>query len=232
MRANRKPRTILAQAPQRGLSLIEVLITIAVISILAGVLLPQLQANIPDRLIAVGQIVASDLEYARSLAVANNSKYRCVFDVASNRYHLEHSGASFVLEALPPNPFRPSDDEIDEQTTDLENLPIGNPAVELVAVVRMAGGGSEVGDIEYASNGGTTRSEPTIIWLGCGYGEGRRFLSLALNPTTGLVEVGEVTASLPAGISDRSAWLRSPSGHWLVAAGNRGREQLSQGATL
>jgi prepilin-type N-terminal cleavage/methylation domain-containing protein len=210
MGSNRKARLPQAQVLRKGLSLIEVLITLAVISILAGILIPQLQADIPDRLIAVGQIVASDLEYARSLAVANNSKYIYEFNVDENRYHLEHSGTSLVLEALPPNPFRPSDDEIDEQTTDLQHLPIGSPTVELIGVLRMAGSGVEVASIEYGPNGGTTRSEPTVIWLGCGYGDGRRFLSLTVNPTTGLAEVGEVTVRLPTGLSDRSSWISHP----------------------
>lgn len=215
MRSNRKSRPAVTQVPRRGVSLVEVLITVLVIGILAGVIIPQLQADVPDRLVSVGQIVAADLEYARSLAVANNSKYRCEFDVDANRYHLEHSGASMLLEALPPNPFRPSDDEIDRQNTELNRLPIGRPAVELVGVLRMSGGGTVVDSIEFGPNGGTTRSEPTVIWLACGHGDSRRFLSLSVNPTTGLVELGGVTARLPSGVSDRSAATRfTAPGRW------------------
>jgi prepilin-type N-terminal cleavage/methylation domain-containing protein len=214
MKANPKPRHRIVQAPRSGLSLIEVLITLAVISILAGVLIPQLQADIPDRLVSVGQIVAADIEYARSLAVANNSKYRFQFSTSANKYYLEHSGTSSILEALPSNPFRPSDDEIDEQTTALEDLPIGKPQVELIGVLRMSGAGMAVTDLEFTANGATTRTESTVIWLGCGSGEGRRFLPLTVNATTGLVEVGEVTTQLPTGLNDvsfRSNRLVNPS---------------------
>src|SRR5688500_9883392 len=66
----------------RGLTLVELLITLAVISIVAALLIPQLGQQIPDQLSAVAQIVASDLEYSRALAVANNSQYRITFELA------------------------------------------------------------------------------------------------------------------------------------------------------
>jgi len=228
MGSNHKFRSGRAQAYHAGLSLIEVLITIAVIGILAGILLPNLQANIPDRLNSVGQILAADLEYARSLAVANNSKYCCRFAVSQNRYHLEHSGTSALLEALPPNPFRPSDEQIDQQFTDLNELPMGKPVVDLVSVVRLSGSPVSVNDVEFLPSGGTATSQPTVIWLGCGYGDGRRFIPITINPTTGLVEPGEVTKSLPSGINDVSAALRKKSGP-LLASANQQQRQPAEG---
>lgn len=211
MESNRKPRRAVAQARRAGLSLFEVLITVAVIGILAGILLPNLQASIPDRLEAVGQIIAADLEYGRSLAVANNSKYRFRFELAQNRYYLQHSGASALLAALPQNPFRPNYEQIDRQYTELNDLPIGKPAVTLVSVVRSSGTPVSVNDVEFLPSGGTASSQPTIVWLGCGRGAGRRYLSITINPTTGLVEPGEVRKELPAGINDASAAKLPPS---------------------
>src|SRR6476620_4963425 len=63
-----------------ALTLIEVLLTIAVLAILAGILIPQLSADLPERLSAASQVVSADLDYARSLAVANNSSYRITYD--------------------------------------------------------------------------------------------------------------------------------------------------------
>src|SRR5687767_2609849 len=68
-----------------GLTLVEMLLTIAVLAILAAVLIPQISSDIPERLDAGAQVVASDLDYARSLAVANDSKYRVAFEPLSNR---------------------------------------------------------------------------------------------------------------------------------------------------
>ncbi|HMC11000.1 MAG TPA: prepilin-type N-terminal cleavage/methylation domain-containing protein, partial [Pirellulaceae bacterium] len=65
-----------ATGRRRGLTLIELLLTIAVLAILAAVLIPQLSGDLPERLSAASQIVSADLDYARSLAVSNNTSYR------------------------------------------------------------------------------------------------------------------------------------------------------------
>ena len=74
-----------------ALTLIEVLLTIAVLAILAGILIPQLSGDLPERLNAASQIIAADLDYARSLAVATGS-----YDAEA----LRASGADVVLEDL------------------------------------------------------------------------------------------------------------------------------------
>src|SRR5262245_26210309 len=77
-----------------ALTLIELLMTIAVLGILAAILIPQITGDLPERLNAAAQVVSTDLDYARSLAVANNTSYRITFDTANNRYVLRHSGPS------------------------------------------------------------------------------------------------------------------------------------------
>lgn len=230
MPASRKLRIHVAQPCRAGLSLIEVLITLAVISILAGMLMPQLQVHIPDRLSAGAQVLASDLDYARSLAVTNNSKYRLVFDVPANEYFLDHSGTSALLEVLPADQFGSGNEAVDKRVTSLAKLPFGSPRVELVAVLRISGTGSSASEIEFAPHGGTTRSEPSVIWLGCGAGDGRRFISVEVNPTTGLAEIGTVTAQLPSGISDVATSTRTFTNPQLVA--NRDSQTALQGAAL
>src|SRR3954469_13332677 len=94
-----------AQASQLGLTLVELLLTIAVLGILAAILIPQLTGDLPERLTAGAQAVAADLDYARSLAVANNSPYSITFDPANNLYYLRHSGANAQFNTLPRSPF-------------------------------------------------------------------------------------------------------------------------------
>ena len=164
-------------------------------------LIPQLGQQIPDQLTAVAEIVASDLEYARSLAVANDSKYRITFELPQNRYYLRHSGPNTLLHVLPASPFRQADDPPDQQTSDLDDLPLAHPVVELVQITSGAGVVTSVTDIEFTPLGGTTRSSVTTVWLRCGSGSDASFLPIEINPTTGLVELGSLTKSLPSNVA-------------------------------
>lgn len=180
-----------------GLTLIELLLTIAVLGILAAVLIPQLSGDLPERLSAAAQIISTDLDYARSLAVSNNSTYRITFDPPNNRYYLRHSGPATQFNTLPRSPFRQNDDPVDQQTTNLSLLPLPEPGVRLLAVVQMQGGGQAATDVEFKAIGETTSPQPTVIWLGCGNGPMRRFISVLVDPITGLVTIGQPVSALP-----------------------------------
>jgi len=175
--------------------------TIAVLGILAAILIPQLSGDLPERLSAAAQVVAADLDYARSLAVANNSTYRFTFDLAQNRYVLRHSGTAAQFNTLPPSPFRQNDDPVTQQTTSITALPIPAPGVQVVAVVQMQGGGSSASEIEFNTLGGTTCPQPSVVWLACGQGSIRRFLSVSVDPITGLVTIGSPVAALPSTVA-------------------------------
>jgi len=179
-------------------SLIELLIVVAVMGILIGIVLPHFQPPLSEQLHGAASIVAADLEYARNLAVTNGSTYRTTFDLSGNRYVLTHSGSNSVLDTLPSTPFRPPSDARDEHTCDLDELPHIGATVHVHAVSEGVRTWKPVDDVEFGPLGGTTRSEPTTVWLQCGSGHDRRFLPLTISPTTGLVAVGEIQSADPA----------------------------------
>jgi type II secretory pathway pseudopilin PulG len=183
------------------LTLVELLVTLAVIAILAAVIIPHMGTQIPEQLEAAAEIVAADLEYARSLAVANGSNYRITFDPATERYYLQHSGSNTLLAVLPPSPFRQNDDPPDRQTTRLADLPLAQPVVRLEAVVAGSGPLVSASDLEFTSLGNTTRVDTTVIWLGCGAADDERFISIQVNPATGLVELGAILTELPSDVA-------------------------------
>src|SRR6266550_1203298 len=181
-----------------ALTLIEVLLTIAVLAILAGILIPQLSGDLPERLNAAAQVVSADLDYARSLAVSNNSSYRITYDVANNKYYLQHSGTNAQFNTLPRSPYKQIDDAPTQQTTKLSLLPIPEPGVKLVAVVQMQGSGQSTTSIEFGPLGGTSSTYQSVIWISCGGGSAQRFQSVAVDPVTGLVTIGQPLNALPA----------------------------------
>ncbi len=192
-----RANTTLRRAAPRGFTLVEVLIVIALMTILAAVVIPRFEPSIHDQLESAAQIVSADTAYARSLAITNNSTYRLTFDVAENRYVLHHTGTNSLLDTLPFSPYRQSTDAPDEQTTDLDELPHIGPTVELIAVHKIAASVQPVTDVEFGPFGETTRQEETVIWLGCGNGDNRRYISIHVVPVTGQSRIGEFQAQSP-----------------------------------
>ncbi|MEE8452854.1 MAG: prepilin-type N-terminal cleavage/methylation domain-containing protein [Thermoguttaceae bacterium] len=180
-----------------GISLIELLIVIAIMGVLVGMVIPKSDPGIHDQLRSAAQIVRTDLAYARSLAITNNSTYEVLFRTALNRYVLKHSGPNAALDTLPPSPFSNPGDPPDRHIVKLGELPNLGPGVELVAAGTLGNTPQSVGRVEFRPMGETTRSEETVIWLAAGRGKQQRYLLLRVNPVTGLAEVGDYTAEAP-----------------------------------
>jgi prepilin-type N-terminal cleavage/methylation domain-containing protein len=196
----RAARSVWTSRSSGGFTLIEVLLTVVILAIIAAAIIPQLSSDLPERLDAAAQVVASDLELARSLAVANNTTYRITFDCDQDLYYLHHVGSNSLFDVLPDSPFRRNDDPPDRQTTVLTELPIPEPHVRLVSVVRVSGIYQPIAEIDFGPLGGTVSQSESILWLACGSGESERFISIHINPVTGVAEPGALVTALPAGV--------------------------------
>lgn len=155
------------------------------------------QPNLVDALENAAQIVSSDLERARNLAVSNNSQYKITFNADGSGYYLQHSGSNTSLNTLPSWPYKQRTDPSDRQTTLLKKLP-GLDDVELIGIAQVVSSNRQkVSDVTFTSLGATSRTQATEVWLAAGVGDARRYLAVTVNATTGLANVGDVLGTAP-----------------------------------
>ena len=72
----------------------EILFVVAILGIVTAAAVTLFQPNLTDELENAAQIVLSDAERARNLAVSNNSKYKLTFNTDGSGYYLTHSGTN------------------------------------------------------------------------------------------------------------------------------------------
>jgi len=180
-----------------GFSLVELLIVITVMGIVAALALPNVDPGVHERLLGAAQVIAGDLAYARGLAVANNSSYRLAFDTTNNRYTLTHSGVNAAFNVLPPSPFHSSADSPTQNIFDLKTLPGLGEGAQLCAVGTAGARPAPVTTLEFGPLGQTTATDPTAIWLSAGVGNVARYISVIVNPVTGLATVGSFQGGGP-----------------------------------
>lgn len=193
--------------PPSGFTLVELFIVISLMAVMAGLLIPSFMPDLTQRLHSVAEVVAADLAWARSLAITNNSSYRVTFDAPANEYSLEHTGTNAALEILPRSAFGRYTDPADKVTTRLADLPNLGPTVRLYCVIKRTAAGAEtsITTVDFGPLGETTYPEATIVWLAAGQGSTRRFISLTIDPITGLVTIGEMTNVAPGSLAGGSA---------------------------
>lgn len=172
----------------RGFSLVEMLVVILILAILATFALPLVGTNVHERLDAASEVLVSDLELARSLAVSNASSYRVTFDTTAFTYSLKHVGGNPALDVLPASPFHHASDGGKTLTAEFDDFPQLDGDVQLIAAHLNQSPPVDVTDVVFNHLGSTTRPDETVLWLASGRGEDRRYLSVVINPTTGMAE--------------------------------------------
>ena len=183
--------------PPSGLTLLELLMVLAVVGLLAGLVLPSAQPTVHEQLRSAARILAADMAYARSLAVSNGSRYRIVFEPSLNRYALEHSGTATPLDTLPDSPFRKPGDPPNRHITRFDELPRAGAGVRLLGAAARSGSYEKVSTVEFGPLGATTHAGPTVVWLAAGAASETRYITVTVNPVTGLAGVDSIAVVGP-----------------------------------
>jgi prepilin-type N-terminal cleavage/methylation domain-containing protein len=209
-----------------GFTLVEIMIVVLLMSILAMAVIPSAAPSVHDELTSVAQILAADLAYGRSLAVLNNDHYQFQFDLTNNQYTLSYSGSNSALSTLPPSPFQSSQDPAGQYVVRLANLPRLGIPVTLYDVQSLTPQPVEAASVEFGPLGATTQTQPTVIWLSAGAGAAARYISVSLNPATGLATVGGFQATVPTQGS-----AAPPSASGTSTSGSAGGTSKSSGSS-
>jgi type II secretion system protein H len=99
-----------------GFTLIELMIVLVIIGIAAAMAVPMISSGASFQIRSAANLVAADLEYAKSLAISRGRPYRVVFDAANESYRIEDSTNAAVA---PPGRKSPVDFRAESRINDV-----------------------------------------------------------------------------------------------------------------
>lgn len=79
-----------------GFTLVEIIVVVVIISIAAVMAVPLLSSAADMQLRSAGNIVAADMEYAKSMAISRQKSYSVVFDVNNDSYEIQDSDGNVI----------------------------------------------------------------------------------------------------------------------------------------
>jgi Tfp pilus assembly protein FimT len=82
--------------PRNGFTMIEILILAVILAIVAVTAVPMLSSAGTIQIRAAANMIAADLEYAKSMAISRGQEYSVDFDQDADSYQLEDQGGNVI----------------------------------------------------------------------------------------------------------------------------------------
>ncbi len=89
-----------------GFTMIELMIVVVIIGIAAAMAVPMVSSAASFQIRSAGNIVAADLEYAKSLSISRGRSYRVVFDPATESYQIQDPNGAAIAPPGRKSPTR------------------------------------------------------------------------------------------------------------------------------
>ncbi len=171
-----------------GFSVFEMLCSVIVVAILAAVVVPRLEPSGVQSIESVARILASDLNYARSLAIQYNTQWSVQFDPVDNHYDLVYAGGG-LQPYFPVNPRGYGDAPAAlyrVQVNRLGESTVGDNGVRLAGAALKTSQTNVVG-VTFGPQGslGPAQSDDAVVWFTYGSGGSMIYVRLTISWVTG-----------------------------------------------
>lgn len=84
------------EARRGGFTLVEILVVVVILAIAAMMAIPMMSSASSVQLRSAANMIAADLEYAKSMAISTGQNFSVVFDEAAESYSIEDQNGSVV----------------------------------------------------------------------------------------------------------------------------------------
>jgi len=81
---------------ERGFTLVEIIIVVVIIAIAAMVVVPLASSAASMQIRSAANVIAADLEYAKSMAISRGQNFSVVFDEAAESYRIEDQDGGVI----------------------------------------------------------------------------------------------------------------------------------------
>jgi len=93
---DRKIKAVKAQNTSSSFTMIEIIIVVVIIAIAAMMAIPMMTSAAGMQIRSAANMIAADLEYAKSMAISRGQNFSVVFDKAGDSYRIENQNGDVI----------------------------------------------------------------------------------------------------------------------------------------
>ena len=114
----------LRSGSKNGFSMIEIIVVIVIIAIVGMLAVPMMSSAGSVQIRSAANMIAADMEYAKSMAISRQQNYSVVFDISNESYEIQDSSGDVIS-----HPVRTGSDYV----MDMEDEQLGKVNIDSVS---------------------------------------------------------------------------------------------------